>query len=246
MGYTGYRERLQSPMRRREIPQPFVVMILSFGDHILAGGQDHVSFVAGISEKPDFTEHSGIQHGLQVNLGPLAATAFLGVPARQLTHRVVDIEALLGRDVRQLTDRLNEAASWHARFDILDRYFEARLYGRPQVSHQIRYALDRMVRSRGRARVDLLAREVGWSRRTLSERFHDEIGLPPKRFARLLRFRSAVGLLDNGTQASLATVAHAAGYADQAHFNHEFLTLAGCTPRQFIAARIAGEAGVQA
>ena len=246
IGYTGYRERLQAPVRRREVPQPFVVMILSFGDHMRAGGQDQVSFAVGLGEKPDLTEHAGTQHGVQVNLNPLAATALLGIPARQLTQRVVDLEALLGREARRLSDRLYEATSWPARFDLLDRYLEARLAGGSQASSQIGYAMGRMVRSRGRVRVDALAREVGWSRRTLSQRFHEEVGLPPKRFARLRRFQSAVGLLRNGRHGSLATVAHAAGYADQAHFNHEFLTLAGCTPRQFIAARIPGEAGVSA
>ena len=244
--YTGYRERLQAPVRRREVPQPFVVVILSFGDHMRAGGDDRVSFAAGISERPDFTEHAGRQHGVQVNLSPLAAAALLGVPARQLTHRVVDLDALLGAEARRLTDRLCESKSWPARFDLLNGYLEARLARGPQPSGQVRYALARLVRSQGRVRVEALARELGWSRRTLSERFHDEVGVPPKRFARLLRFQSAVGLLNNGSCGSLTTVAHTAGYADQAHFNHEFLTLAGCTPRQFLAARVPGGAGVQA
>jgi AraC-like DNA-binding protein len=151
-----------------------------------------------------------------------------------------------GQEAGQLTDRLHETSSWAARFDLLDAYLEARLGGAPQPSSRIAHVFNRLVRSRGRLRVDALASEVGWSRRTLSGRFHDEVGLPPKRFARLLRFQSAVGLLGKGSHLSLATVAHAAGYADQAHFNHEFLALAGCTPRQFIAALPLEGAGLQA
>ena len=92
--------------------------------------------------------------------------------------------------------------------------------------------------------IERLRRELGCSRRHLSARFREEIGLTPKAFARILRFQRTVGLLDGG--ADLAGVALACGFADQPHFTREFRALAGRTPTEFLAARLAQGAGYAA
>ena len=61
-------------------------------------------------------------------------------------------------------------------------------------------------------------------------RLRREVGLSPKRFARLARFRSAIDRLATST---LATVAVECGYADQSHLTHEFRGLAGTTPSAY-------------
>ncbi|MER6875147.1 helix-turn-helix transcriptional regulator, partial [Amycolatopsis sp. NPDC000673] len=89
-------------------------------------------------------------------------------------------------------------------------------------------------RSGGLLRVGDLADEVGWSRRHLGERFRAELGLAPKQAARVLRFERAVRLLRSGRR-DLAGIAYAAGYYDQAHFTNEWRSLAGCSPRTWMA-----------
>jgi AraC-like DNA-binding protein len=83
--------------------------------------------------------------------------------------------------------------------------------------------------------VQELAREVGWSRRHLSERFHAEYGLAPKVAARVMRFEQAVGRLKQQPRTRLADLAADLGYADQAHLTREWHSIAGCSPRQWIA-----------
>ena len=79
--------------------------------------------------------------------------------------------------------------------------------------------------------MEALAAEVGWSRRHLAARCRDELGLPPKALARLIRVEHAAGLVRAGEP--LADVAYGSGYADQPHFNREFRELVGCAPGQF-------------
>src|SRR5437588_11929303 len=62
------------------------------------------------------------------------------------------------------------------------------------------------------------------------------IGAPPKRYARILRFRRVLSLLQSGA-APLADLALDAGYYDQPHMNAEFRELSGFSPREFLAAR---------
>ncbi|HEY7486164.1 MAG TPA: helix-turn-helix domain-containing protein [Streptosporangiaceae bacterium] len=77
-------------------------------------------------------------------------------------------------------------------------------------------------------RIDGLADEVGWSRKRLWARFRAQLGITPKRAARLVRFDHAAHLLAAGHAA--ASVATQSGYVDQAHLHREVKTFAGLTP----------------
>ncbi|MEO3873359.1 helix-turn-helix domain-containing protein [Nonomuraea sp. B12E4] len=82
--------------------------------------------------------------------------------------------------------------------------------------------------SRGRVRVERLVAEIGWSRKRLWSRFRAQIGLTPKRVARLIRFDHAARRLAAGHGAAL--VAAESGYADQSHLHRDVMAFAGMTP----------------
>ena len=88
--------------------------------------------------------------------------------------------------------------------------------------------------SHGLAPVGMLADQVGWSRRHLAQRFTTTFGLTPKVMSRVLRFERAKGLVQAPTRPSLASVAAACGYADQAHLTREWKALAGSAPTQWM------------
>jgi AraC-like DNA-binding protein len=92
----------------------------------------------------------------------------------------------------------------------------------------VAWAWHQIVLSRGLIRVDALAAEVGWSRKRLWSRFHSQIGLPPKRAARLVRFDRAAHRLTAGEDA--ARVAAECGYADQSHLHRDVVAFTGVTP----------------
>src|SRR5689334_18240451 len=79
---AGYTERTRMPLGRLEAPFSGIVLIFSFDERLRlvdAEGRDeiHTSFIAGLSDGPTFTEHSGVQQGLQLDLTPPAARALL-------------------------------------------------------------------------------------------------------------------------------------------------------------------------
>jgi len=88
-------------------------------------------------------------------------------------------------------------------------------------------------RTGGRASINALATEPGWSHRRLIARFREQIGLAPKAAARVLRFDRAVTAL-RSSSGGLAEIALDCGYFDQAHFNRDFRELAGTTPTAFL------------
>jgi transcriptional regulator GlxA family with amidase domain len=70
----------------------------------------------------------------------------------------------------------------------------------------------------------------------LGSLFRAHVGLTPKAYARVFRFRRSVDLVQKGARLDWARVAMACGYYDQAHFNREFREFAGMTPGEFASA----------
>jgi len=68
------------------------------------------------------------------------------------------------------------------------------------------------------------------SRKHLIELFRQQIGLPPKRAARLIRFNRALGLVRAGDFVNWSDLALQAGYFDQPHFINEVRRFSGQSP----------------
>jgi AraC-like DNA-binding protein len=237
--YVGYVERSCTPVSRREVPQDQVTVILGFGAPLTIGAADRPaqgrgSFVAPLNDAYAITEFTGVSHGIQIDLSPLAARALFGVPMRELDALVVDLEDLLGASSRRLVEQLYEAPSWDSRFDLLDRTIWRRLEQTPRASPDVTWAWRRLRETSGRLAIGGLATELGCSRRHLISRFRDQVGPPPKTVARIMRFRRVVRLLERDDGTRLAEVAQDCGYYDQAHLNRDFRELAGTTPSAYI------------
>lgn len=81
----------------------------------------------------------------------------------------------------------------------------------------------------GDIRVSAIASECGVTVRTLSRLFQDWVGMSPKSYAQIIRFRRALCLL--GTE-SASDIAYLTGYADQAHMSRDFKARLGTKPSQ--------------
>ncbi|HEY7422470.1 MAG TPA: helix-turn-helix domain-containing protein [Gaiellaceae bacterium] len=226
--YYGFELETPQPVRQREGPGADVVVILTFEEHWLIDGERHTSFVGGLHERQVTTEHPGRSLGMQVNLDPLAARALVGAPLHELAQRTVPLEYVL--DAPFLVERLADARGWDARFGLLDDLLARRLAdARP--SSEIGWAWRRLRETHGRVAVGSLAAELGWSRKRIVARFRDEIGLPPKAVARLLRFERARELAGTMPWGELA---FECGFADQSHLIAEFRRVTGRTPETFL------------
>jgi AraC-like DNA-binding protein len=244
--YCGYREDTAAPLARREVAVPAVTVIFSFGPSIEIDGVRHTSFAAGLDASFSDTRHDGRQRGMEVKLAPLAVRPLLGVPAREIAGRVVGLDALLGREGDELTERLDGAAGWPERFALLDAALLERLARSRRAPADVVLAWRRLAATHGGVSIAGLAGELGWSRRHFGERFREHVGLAPKPAARVLRFRRALSLLERDDGARLGDIALECGYYDQAHLNRDFRALAGSAPGDHLGRRLPDGGGVAA
>jgi AraC-like DNA-binding protein len=241
----GYRETAGFRLRRRQVPQFGVVVIISLGQPLrvarvlpeTGAWTTYTSFAAGVHDVPVLTEHDGTQEAIELVLNPTGAYALLGLPMHTLANRIVDLADVFGGPALDtLINRLNEASDWAARFDHVTAALLTRLADGSTIDPTVVRASQRLRAAHGNVPVQSLARELGLSRRRLTARFQEHIGLPPKVVGRILRFSTAIAAVSDPTT-SFADLATRCGYYDQAHLNRDFRALSGLTPTAFRAAR---------
>jgi len=174
---------------------------------------------------------------LGIRLHPPGAFALLDASLGDVTNRSIDLCAAIGRPAAELADRLDEKRDGAARVRTAAAWLRARL-ARARATDPIVGDVYARIRSDGGClTLGQIDRLDGRSRARLALRFRQQIGLSPKRYARVVRFGRALELLGAARAGvPLSALALAAGYYDQAHMNADFREHAGITPRRYLEA----------
>jgi AraC-like DNA-binding protein len=230
-----------SSTRKRVLPNGMVEMLINFGApyRTISGAGPELlktAWLAGLQSGPMVGAQPPRQDVMGVRLCPAGAYALLGAPMREISELVVDLEDLVGRAADDLAERCYDAATVEERFRRAADWVAERVMKSRGVDPAIAWAAGRIEQSGGAVSVAELRRQTGLSKTRLAEAFRDQIGLAPKLYARVVRFRRAAAMLQKGSE-PLVEVALASGYYDQPHMNAEFRELSGLSPTAFLAAR---------
>lgn len=193
--------------------------------------EPRAGFVAGLVPGPVHVSCPGDADLIQLDLTPLGAARLFGPAAGELAGQVVDLDALdgIGGQLAAVEEQLRAANDWSARFAVVERFLQPAFVN--EASEPVNAAWELLASG---CSVAETARQIGWSTRYLSRRFKTQTGLRPVTAARMLRFQRATRMA-RGPVFNWAQVAHAAGYADQAHLIREFRELSGSTPTAWAA-----------
>lgn len=172
-------------------------------------------------------DHASI---LGVHFRPGGSRSFLGVPALALADLHVDLETLWGPAAHDLRERLCGAEGPAARFAIVEDALLARFaHARDAPPAFVGAAVERLDASH--ARVDAVAAALGYGHRRFIQLFSEEVGMTPKRFARVRRFERALARAERSDGAEWGRIAVASGYFDQSHLIRDFLEFTGFSPK---------------
>ena len=146
---------------------------------------------------------------------------------------LVTVRALdLVRRAARRTDRCHAAGTLDCCAREAVRWVEQRIRSGVRLSPAIAWLLSQIRCTGGAVSIARLREQTGWSKTRLSSAFHEQVGVTPKLYARIIRFNRALRLIHT-QQSTLAEVAADAGYYDQPHLNSEFRELSGFTPTEF-------------
>jgi AraC-like DNA-binding protein len=203
------------------------------------GEQPHrCASLSGIMLSGVYSEHFVIDTACQARIMGVSfkqggAFPFFTPPASEVANVHVPLD-ILWRDIaNELHERLLGAPSILSRFRLIESYLLLHAV-RPLMPHPaVAFALREFQRSPQRTVAEVIDR-TGFSNRQFIQLFSAEVGLTPKIFCRILRFREALQRLYQGGQIELADLALACGYYDQAHFSNDFKTFSGFSPTTYL------------
>ena len=209
---------------------------------LLCQDQQDASFAVGMMTAPIQVVSHGLVQTVAVRFKPGAAARFFQLPLCELNDGRTDLQQLWGRELAaRLGDALwCEPLSNAQRVSILQEYLLLRLRTAPprRQTGAAEHAIAAIERASGQVRVEGLARQLGVSRQHLALQFRQHVGISPKLFARICRFRAASQAMQSvAGQPDWAQVALQFGYFDQSHLIHDFQDFARSSPEAWLTGR---------
>ena len=195
------------------------------------------AMVAGPAGRASVIEFEEGHAHVSVTFALGAAHGFLTPPLALLRDDLVPLEALYDRLGACLRERLLEAPTPRDALAVMENFLLRQMTGVLGPDPAVIAAAGALSR---RAPVREVSDGLGLLPRTLRRRFTAQVGLTPKRFARIQRLQRLVRDLDGQTQVDWAATAARHGYADQPHLADEFRELVGVTPIGYLRSRVNG------
>lgn len=225
-------DECKADLSRVAVPSAGVHLVVRFGPHVPGGFDIHA---LGPRHKVHRKLIRGGQSTVFARLPLGTYQVVLGKPASEFAGRIVALEDLWGTAATQrLEEQLAAAGNADSAVVTLKAAIAERLEGATRFDTNTRLAQRAVGRLESR-NVAAVAEELGISERHLRRVFREVVGMCPKAFIKLKRFERAIKAASDGPDSSWSDIAVGAGYYDQAHMIADFRSIAGATPREFLA-----------
>lgn len=167
------------------------------------------------------------------------AWPFFGIPLGELTDRHVALGDLWTEAAaRELRGRLAAVADPGIGLAFLEQYLERRLDRSPVSRHPaVAALLGALAADPAVVRIGTVAEQAGLSENRLRTLFERQVGLTPKRFARVRRFQRVLTDIEHQPSVDWSAVAADGGYFDQSHLIQEFRRFTTLTPSAYLERR---------
>ncbi len=157
-------------------------------------------------------------HLIGVCLKPGTFTNFY-VPRNELTNDTVEVEK---------SHSFNLDKTFKNSFNYFDQFFSSRLKSK---NYQLQSVINDIHSTKGQLCIYELSKRNFTTVRQLERNFKNLIGLSPKKYSNIIRFRNALGLIKDSKQnRSLLDIAFECGYYDHSHLTNEIKRYTGLLP----------------
>jgi len=233
-------ERQYTPEHPTEdvTPDAFIELIVNFGaPYVLqtkgaTGREMPKAFLVGLQSKPLIFRCEGKVKLVATRFYAWGALPFLADRARGLDN----LSATLGREWDDLATKAEPSVrgdDYDAAVATVEDHLIERLLTAKVDVKKIQSAAKMLYLQKGQFRVAELAEHCSLSSRQMQRQFQDVVGVSAKTLARSIRFEEVRKRLMLDPDQSLTALAYEQGYADQAHFIHDFKEFADRTPGEF-------------
>ncbi len=242
--FWWYDQYVPSHTKERILPTGAVELVMHLRD-------DHMRIYAGDdTESCEETSHSLIQGpysrnycidaadqssiiGVHFKAG--GAFPFFKIPMQRLHNMHVALDALWGNAATALREQVLSAMTPAGVFARLEDALRQQLT-RGRILHpSVPFALQRIHTAPKPLSIANLAEQMGVSHRHFIHLFEESVGMPPKRYARIVRLQQSLHRIHQASALDWSAIALDCGYYDQAHFIHDFREFTSMSPTVYMA-----------
>ena len=161
-------------------------------------------------------------------------SAIFGIPQKMLVNHIISMADILPTESNLLAEQLAEDIRIEKLAAVMNAYLLKKLLARKLKTHtdHICAASDVILKNRGTVNIDKLAYYANMSARNFERCFIDEVGMPPKLYARITRFFTAIEDKALHPHKSWKDIVYEYNFYDQTHFINEVKTFSFKTPEE--------------
>ncbi len=187
-------------------------------------------FVTGEMTKYRLVHIKPNQTYLGVRFKPVYIFPFLQTPMHELTDKDVPLELLQKKLFSCLLDETQEEYRVENKIHKMNNIFLRLLNSVENINSVLEYTIEKIILSKGMISIKDISIDSGYSIRQLQRLFKLQVGISPKIFSRIIRFKGIHAILQTQNSKDFLDAALNAGYFDQSHFNREFKEFTGISP----------------
>jgi AraC-like DNA-binding protein len=225
------------------LPDGKTELIVHFGDDFFKHDSTSNQFVrqARVLMSGQLTERillkpSGEIGVVSVRFKSAGAARFFNIGYDSYVNQVFDFYTVESDVANVIHAKVSAATSVDSRIKVLEDMLTERLSVDSGEDVFVRQACNYLVQSEGQYTITDLAKLIGFSERQLERKFKHQVGLSPKRLARILRFQKFLQIAQTTKTLTLTDAALACGYYDQSHFIKDFTAFSGVSPLNYLTA----------
>ncbi len=173
---------------------------------------------------------------LNIRFRPNAIYPLTDTPLRLAFNNQLPLAEIIGEEMSLLHEQLAEDPFVEQRIALLERFLIG-LYQGASRHHRFEFAMALIEQHRGLVSIQELREQLQVSYKSLERWFLKYIGLPPKKFTQLTRFKHILQELDGQLHPDWMQFVSDYQFHDQAHFIKEFRQFAGVSPTVYCADR---------
>ena len=166
-------------------------------------------------------------------LYPFAAKLLFDVDPRKLNDECADLSSVRGPAIEDPLEALATLSSISLKTEHIAKFIAALACEKGMEEYnKIQQAIQIIQDNKGLIAINELAGQLKTNERTLRRKFNQYVGIPPKKFAKIIQFQTSLDQLSTGEFSKLNEVVYENGYADQSHFIRNIKKFTGKRPMQ--------------
>lgn len=167
-----------------------------------------------------------------IEFNPQGVYRFFHFNLNEIKNKIYSLEDILGNIGKQLIKQIANANSVQQKIFFIQKFLLDQL-SIQQEDLIFEYCIEKIKSSKGKITVKELEKKTGYSSRWLNMKFNEKLGVSPKNFSSVIRFREYYHAFIIGKEKSFFKNDFYELYYDQSHFIKDFKRFTGLPPRNF-------------